>query len=1343
MKRLFILLLFFSCLSAERFSDCINPSALERFWLSPSYVSSNPYIYNFGFSRIYSLSFEKTLPSLGADNASILSWDELRSAYGLKENQELLPIKKGLQGASEALAAAKEASYSAQSSMLKVKELAKEFEYSAENVALFAAGVFFLPTSPLIFEMVVLYKFWKTGEAYYYATTFPNNYAEALSNFADAYEQLNSASIQAAFLAQKAYDELELAGAGSPAYSGVAKEPFFYAQSKASVFSPFCFKQRQLSDSIAEYFASKPQLPDFSNLSFGRYLELAGGKENSSIIVFIGLYQNLSEAYKEMENEYLQAEFQAKNKLASLSLKIEELRRQDIHLIPDAQPAQLREVSVGKEFSGIASGLVQAESEYEKASRLLQASKEAKSSKMKDYLASAISLAKESAETSENALSSLSSVHASAILAVENTQTLADRTIKRAQETLQPPASLAASHNTILANSLLNDAKAAYSQASLEPTLGKKYKAYFTAYRLADSALVLSSDAGSADSKSRLLEQLNSFASFLDALEKDGFDVEYERQQAKELQSLLSSSSSYTGELFQKISKLLADRKEFLLQQLSSKAARLEADFCALKEDVSILRRQSMLLLPEFDQLSAYFAGCKLDLERAAGKLKSIQESLSKARLDAQRKIPEFLSFELSKNAKAFELLPSPILGKKQRAQITISTVNPSPFASNSPISFHAKTTIPVYSSEIVSGNVMDAFGAESGSTITLPSVSAYQNIILKFEKDYEPAQRISSSEKCKVASPEGAWVERAISVFSKSDLETLYLDEKVDGQVEDAYAHISGRAYRLYQSDGSLKGPIYFLPAGQHTISVRFLLSKPFSLAQKERVHSTESGKHKISYIVEVQNISVACEEFSITLSEPFPATNFSVEGFDFYKPSKISFLSYAGRTSAAFSFQLQSSAPKFLVSFEIADVQAALSDALMQAELQVLYHNRSKDAELLSTAKLLLQQNKTKEALALLSQIGSRPSLPEPKEEQFEKENTQAIEAISLAKEALSSIQAYDSPYFAQLSSLLFDLQEGQNQSLKLLEEGKSDAATAMLRKRIEKYRLSLSSLSFKAASEAADSLSEAKTAATQSLLFSEIEEDIKKAHLLYSQGNHLSSLQLSLSAIAKLKKLKELSQQQEQEQISQAEEIKAKFAAEKQKVETLIANYSQQYFALTSQSRRKLLYTPSAASEELEAASKKLAAAFKLKDGKKILSEANASLTLLLELESKLQSMLSQIKSNADSSLEVARIAFLEANKTAQKEEAEMLLKELSKSEELFANALYADSLALSEKVIKAANAIVSRNAQPTDFRLVGLGIASLLFIALAVWAFSSGMKQPKPKKQIPKASQEKQP
>ncbi|MEM4348426.1 MAG: hypothetical protein QXN37_02550 [Candidatus Anstonellaceae archaeon] len=1331
------LFIFLSCISFASLTECINPSPLERFWTLSSYINSNPYIYDFGGLKFYSLEFFNSTKTLEISNVSLVGWEKLRSSLSLENSREVEKVKVKMEAASQAIADAKEAYAISYNYWKSAKDALKEVEYNLENIALFSFTFIYLPAFPFLFEAALAYKAIRLADVSVYSFYFPIYYSATLSKAADAYENANAAALEAAFLAQSLLDELEHAGAGSPKYSGAAKDPFLHAKSKSTSLSNFCQRQKKSSDAIVEYFASKPHMPDFSNISFGSYLQItAGDGEYSAVWSLLKIYKELSQAKKEMESEYLNTEFAAEASLQQLSAKINELKKEEIVLIGEPAFAADKMV-VGPEFSGVAAGLIQAEAQYEKAKQMYQEAQKAKSSKMKDYLAIAIKSAKDSEAIAANAILSLSKVHSAAVAAVDEEKKIAEKAISEAESKINfSVSSLEASSLSFQSLKALEEAKKAYAQASLEQTLGKKYKAYASAVESASRAILLAESSQIADTSNTVRQAFTQLKDLLNAAEKDGLDVSYYKEQLRELEGLFKSSLLLTAkeELHDKLLKLLYEQKNEVLLLLEAHYSHIEEDYCRLLQDAAVLRQQDAFALQEIDSIGLYFDGCNCKFEKAAGKLKEIQAELTKLKAKKQNRIPDFLSFMLSQNVKPLELIPPPVLGQTQKAQIALLTSNPSNFSSTAPISFSAKTSIPLYSSEATEGTLLDAFYKDGQTTIVVPSVSPQQSFFFRFEKEYSPTKKTSSFQKCKKAFPQEAEIELSISFSASSFLPVLFIQESTAGPSKEAYAHFSGTSYRLESVNvphPQIYGKIERVPAGQHLLTIKYYLLEPFKVIKKESSFEKSSTAAKISYVVEVRDIAIGCEEATVLLHEPFSASNFSIVPIGTHKISKQNFVSFGGNTQASFSFELPQSSQslQFLATFTINSLASAADEALLQAELQTTFSNKSSLQTILSQAKLLLQQNKTEEALSLLLLMPR--SIEIPMHFEFESESAKIAQALSIANESINRLlSANATSKAAQLSSLIFALSDAKNQAQLLFDQGKAGEAVSTLRKSYNQFTSSIATLASKTASSTAQALSSMKSPPAQA------QEQISEAFVLYTKGDFLSSFERAALAAVLIENSEKIEQLKLQAAAEEAEVLKAEFTKRKSAIEEKLLQYAQQYSSLSSQTKRKLSIMPSDAQEKLDAAQKRISA--KQKDPFKVLSEVNLSLQEILQLEETIDKALLQLKSSAQSSLQVAQLAVEEASGSAREDEVVQLKQELSKSEEFFEAGLYADSLVSSEKAIRTANAILSRKPQ-LDIKAIGLGLASVIFILLAAWIFFEGSRKEKEKKQLPKANE----
>ena len=90
-------------------------------------------------------------------------------------------------------------------------------------------------------------------------------------------------------------------------------------------------------------------------------------------------------------------------------------------------------------------------------------------------------------------------------------------------------------------------------------------------------------------------------------------------------------------------------------------------------------------------------------------------------------------------------------------------------------------------------------------------------------------------------------------------------------------------------------------------------------------------------------------------------------------------------------------------------------------------------------------------------------------------------------------------------------------------------------------------------------------------------------------------------------------------------------------------------------------------------------------------------------------------------------------------ASAEDAKQIGDEVARSEDFLSSAMYSDSLASSDRAIRAANAALSKSgASGNPPQPVALALISVAFLAAAAYYFFAGRKRrPPEKKEVPKA------
>ncbi|MEM2137927.1 MAG: hypothetical protein QW568_02470 [Candidatus Anstonellaceae archaeon] len=1353
-RHLLLLFALSSIVSAASFSDCIYANPLVRFWEKPGYSSSNPYIFHFGFADFYSFSFDNSTLGMAAENLTLASAQEptISSSSPKSAIDALSRASASLASASLAQRVAHSLSQSAQQS---ASTLLSPLEFSM---------LFY--SSPTIQLASYANTFFKAYSISNYVGGYPIAYRQMLASSADAYDSSNAAAAELAKDADEKLSALEKAGAGSEIYSGAAKRSYFESQS--FIASTACKKSREAGMQIYEYFDSAPQLPNFTSVGFLDYLQRTAGKKSSLAISLANFSSSLSAAAASMQSEYSTSLLSAKTSIANLQSSAEQLSSERLELmgeLPPIGPSETQPVlQVGTEFGGIYSGLLSAKQALSESQQLFSDAQLSYSSKNADsYLANAISQLQLARKKSEAASSSLEKVRASATGAVEIEREFAESAIAKAESKLaSAPATSTDLQAFAAASGFLEQARQSLASASSKRTLGEKFSAYSNAARLAAEASVRAESRLFLQESNMAKQALDSLSSLISAAEKDGLDLAYEKGRLSEYRSLLQSSQS--AEAFQILSQAAAQEKQDILLRLSEKYSGLEEKYAAALQAISEIRATKPAFLLEFNKLAPYFPEGKPNLALLAGKLSKADLQLDSYLASSQQALPQHLSAILTRNTVVMETIGPPVLGRQADYEATITTSNPSPFSYPSSLSFQAVTSVPLYSSDLRSGDSLtDAYPEKGKTTIIIPTVGSNQALSFKFEKKYSPAQVTSSEDSCSLAAQDGAEATREISFFASSPIPSFEINEEVPAQTSSGSASYKGAKVPLsLSSDGAsetLTGKLQNIPQGKNSLSISYSVPQPFSLSQGERSYQDLAfGAKKIAYEVSLSNIALDCDSAQVLLPEQFSGiSSVAVISLGSEKVSKQQVLpeGTASRISFIISPLRKGSQPRFLASFTVTNSSEAISQALSQAELQVSFYNRSSDAATLSQAKFLISQNRTDEALSLLAKMRAQAaSLQYSQEGQtaYEKENLSSSELISSslqAQESLASMGLLSDA--ALLAKPTAALQSSLVSAAGEKEFGDYSKAASSLRKAAAEFRSSLLQLAWKASEDASEEYAKTRKAGLEQSAagkpyagdssLQQALSHISEAQRLFTKGEHLQSFVSSSRARAILQSLSSSSEQSDADAKSSAASIASEFSSLKSKTEALLSTYSSLYSSLSGQSKRQLPFTPAQAQQKIDDAQKGLNAALKSKSGSQSLAGANASYAKLEAISASVENAISSLQSSAESSLKVAKLALSEARKKSNPDEASDLSQiesEVSKAESFLANSLYSDSIMSSDRAVRAANALLSRQASGNiDSKSILLAAVSLLFIAAAVYYFAVASKKgAKEKKKLEK-------
>ncbi len=1331
--------------SAESFPGCFPSGALPRFWASPAYLSSNPNIITIWSISSYSFEFDNATASLGLERVSIENGSSLLARAPPSIRSRLAEPASLLSQANTELASAKESQQSSHALAEKADAAVRD-NFGIQNAPL--ANIFFLEA------LVQVNTLLKVLDISSFVSLYPAQYSATLEHAAAAHDYAQSAARSLSQCAQSEYEFLSKAGAGNPQYNGKASAPFDYAESLLAPGSGFCAGEVAAYQPLYGYFESSPQMPDFSQPSFASRLNsIAGTSANTSISRTLSLCLLLSEAKEGMVSDYETAEASVRESLRQLSLEVSLLGSEKLEMVGDL-PAPASGGSgllVGGSYTGIYSGYLQAKEDLARAQSGLSGAKATFSSKGADgWLASAISEAQSSDETSQNALASLRTVRADAEAAVLTQKKEAEGAIEQARIAALAQASQSSVQALSTARATLSQAEGAFSSAASLPTLGSRYLAYVDAERLAGQAISLSQNTDCAGALQGAQQELSRYSSLVSAAETDGIDISYERSLLSEYRSLLSATQS--SDVILAVSGAIQQERRALELRLYESYSYLEEKYADASWLASELGEQSPQLPGQLGKLSPYFPSGRLDTGKAAGHMRQCERDLDAIITSANAQTPSYLSAALSQSAHAIEAYEMPVLGQQTDYSAYVGTSNPSQLASAKQVSLSLLTTVPLYSSDFLSGDsITDAYPEKGKTTIIVPSVAAGQAFAFQFSKKDQPAQVTSSEEWCESASEENADAGTTISFVSSRALDALRIFQSAPALAHKASAKYSGQTFSLSSSsNGVLQGEIDGVPQGKGSLSITYSARSPFSISLSTRNYETlPLGSKKVSFILLVSSPTVSCALAEAAIFEPYTSiTNLSITPLSTEKVSRAASTQIGDETQISFIFSPLSKAkqPSFAISYVIQDPQAALSEALSQAEILVLTYNRTKDALALSEAKALASQGRNNDALAVLSQLRRDAQILSYSTGDYQLYLEEKSKAEARFEELLLSQQALlraNSTRLPQFSTALFKYQSSIALASGEADSGGYQKATSLLRKANSDMSSSLASLSLSSLTTASNEYAKARKAS--------IDENSQAALLLakgslsdaqshYTQGNFVQSL-LSSSEVSVLVAVATGESEEASEQLSiHADELRSSYSTLRAQTESLLANYSLQYSALSTQSRRQLPITPAQAQSRLDEADKLLTASKKATiSPQDAMLQANSSYAKLFSLHSSLSEALVSLASSAQSSLGVARAALSEAQSRASADDAAQIEDEVARAESFLASAMYADSLASSDRAIKAANAALSGSAGANPLQPVLLAIVSIAFIGGAAYYFFMGRKKAPPaeKKEVPRA------
>jgi len=567
------------------------------------------------------------------------------------------------------------------------------------------------------------------------------------------------------------------------------------------------------------------------------------------------------------------------------------------------------------------------------------------------------------------------------------------------------------------------------------------------------------------------------------------------------------------------------------------------------------------------------------------------------------------------------------------------------------------------------------------------------------------------------------------------------------------ASASYSGQKFPLSSfasgDEDTLQGEISGVAYGKGELTISYSVSHPFASSISTREYETlPLGAKKVSYTLSISPPSLSCPSATISIYEPCAGiTNLSITPLSGEKALRASSVASGNETQLSLTFSplAKGKASSFLVSFILQDAASALAEAFSQAELLVLTYNRTKDALMLAEARSIASQGRSNEALSLLSQLRKEAqelSYSTGDYQLFLQEKAESASTLSSLTSIQNSLMLANSSYQTAFSSALFKYQSALASASDEADAGGYQKAVSILRKAKTEVFSSLATLSLSSLTVASEKYAAVrKQGIGNSTLLSAAQDELSEAQSCYTQGEFAQSLLHASAAVSTISSLEQASSDSASEKAAQAENLRSDYAALRVVVEPLLANYSSQYAALATQSRRQLPFTPSAATARLSEADKQLTASKKASLlPQDALSAANSSYAKLSSLHTSLTDALASLSSSASTSLGVARAALAEAKSRASAEDARQIGDEVARAEDFLASAMYSDSLASSDRAIKAANAALSKSSSGGNpLQTAALALLSIAFLAAAAYYFFAGKKRamPEEKKEVPKA------
>ena len=1365
---LFVVLVTFSFAQGTQVS-----TTYCEFWAYPSWQAGNPYITSIEGQQLWHPAFAKQLDSFSVPESSLASPDDLSATSGLPNTDP------GLAAAKSRIQKGNGLFQKAKSNATDARALERRFStaFVAEHPLIAAtAGIggalLFVPFSPLIlwasFFGPDMIDYWD------YLNNFASEYSDAFSNAYLALSEYSRAANEADYALAQECDALEHAGAGSAGYSGAASAAMSECRSRELTLLKWEQGSlnvggetaagklaRALGDSEAlkeTTCAQKPKDMEISNPTYSEQVQLLVGTDG----VVVSLLQQASRAsaaFSKMESEYSGESASASSSISDANLVLQSLRDEQIDKMDYQSISFLNssgEITVSVS-GGTPSGRVFTISQAIRNSSALlaQAGREHAATASENYLANAISSARQSDGIAQWSISECDAVRSDASQLRSQSQLRAEAAIAKAREAINsmPSSGAYAALAKSNAEAKYQEALSKYNSEIGEAKIGTAFLGFVSAARLADEASVIAgTQAGASSSYSQFGACLADFRSAVQSAQKDELDVSAE--------SLLLASYSGVGQ------GLGAETYLSFCSDMGNASAGILANARAKYYDVQQLHDKAGTLAPYFTDTNPqavselasndalYFEQGVLSYSKALGHLKELRSSYSRALSQFEASYPIVIGTQMSSSALVSYSSETAIcLDEQATRQASVLLSNELPFSTAGAVVANVPFDFEV-SREDISGTSPNELASVSYSRgmllLTFSSVSQGVAYEIEFSKQENPARTTSSKQESPFLSQSIADMRLTRTFATERELRSLCAKIALPENYLVRSSSLDERDVSPVSMPEYCSFQFFQISQGNHVLKLEYSIPAPVSISRSS-ISAEEQGQMlKISYQL---GVTSRAADFSGARLSLIDEANSSPMSFSVSSESgPVSGLTYAPTASGiSYSFILpvlrKGETRQFSVNYVADNSEAFCTSLLNSLKPQVRALNDVQLNALLAEAESLVASKNWKEAsqklLALQTALQQKLSSRALILQQYSAERLALDSDLSSLNSTISLFRSLNftdeaNSLSSSLSRSLSLAQEADRQlqgapsapnaasspeaALAKLREARKEAAVDVpsllnsRKKALTTQYSTLKALWLKFADK--PELDEQFASLDSELKAASSETDARKLALSLSRAQMLSdSLDSALvMAISS--------------ETSRVSSLLDEYGATRTAFDPLLQNYAVQYNALKPSSAKfGMALTPSEISSRLTGYDK---SAKKAKDGlaksrsyviekpEEVL-ELEGALTALHELSNSTSAILDSLRSRASSSLGAAETAISELEAKAPNEsdyprKISAMRADLEASKDAYNKELYADSLTGSEKIVPEASALLSSLApqQGGNNNILLIAAASLLLI-----------------------------